>query len=159
MTVSDIIEQFLLETLGDDASVNFNRNELAAYFSVAPSQINYVLSTRFTPERGFVIESRRGGGGSIKLVKLTENADDALVKYIEETLNAGVEYGKACQIIDRLKDDGVYTDSEARLIKAAISDKALVAPTIAKSKLRGSVLKSILIETLKISGEGDGETE
>ena len=53
--------------------------------------------------------------------------------------------------------DGVYTDSEARLIKAAISDKALVAPTIAKSKLRGAVLKSILIETLKISGENDEE--
>ena len=157
MTVSDIIEQFLLDTLGDDMSVNFNRNELAAYFSVAPSQINYVLSTRFTPERGYLIESRRGGGGSIKILKVTENADEALVRYIEETLDAGVEYGKACQIVDRLHADGVYSENEARLIKAAISDKALVAPTIAKAKLRGSVLKSILIETLKLSSESDEE--
>ncbi|MCH5351712.1 MAG: CtsR family transcriptional regulator [Clostridiales bacterium] len=157
MTVSDLIEQFLLETLGDDSTVNFNRNELAAYFAVAPSQINYVLSTRFTPERGFIIESRRGGGGSIKIIRLTESADDALVRYIDEILADGVEYVKACQIIDRLKGDGVYTDSEARLIKSALSDKALIAPTIAKNKLRGSILKSILIETLRISGENDDE--
>ncbi|MCH5157598.1 MAG: CtsR family transcriptional regulator [Clostridiales bacterium] len=157
MNISDLIEQFLLETLGEDMTVNFNRNELAAYFAVAPSQINYVLSTRFTPERGFIIESRRGGGGSIKIIRLAESADDALVRYIEETLSDGVEYIKACQIIDRLKGDGVYTDSEARLIKAALSDKALIAPTVAKNKLRGSILKSILVETLRISGESDDE--
>ncbi len=150
MTVSDIIEQFLLETLGDELSVNFNRNELAAYFSVAPSQINYVLSTRFTPERGYIIESRRGGGGSVKLIRVNGNADEVLVRYIEETLSEGIEYGKACQIIDRLAEDGVYTANEAELIKAAVSDKALVAPTVTKSKLRGAILKNVLLETLKI---------
>ncbi len=149
MNVSDIIEQFLIETLGDELSVNFNRNELAAYFSVAPSQINYVLSTRFTPERGFLIESRRGGGGSVKLIKVSDDADDVIIRYIEDTLAEGIEYGKACQIIDRLTDDGVYTPSEGGLIKAAISDKALVAPTVIKSRLRGSILKSVLLETLK----------
>ncbi len=150
MTVSDIIEQFLLETLGDELSVNFNRNELAAYFSVAPSQINYVLSTRFTPERGFLIESRRGGGGSVKLIKVSTDAEDVLVKYIDETLKDGIDYGRACNIIDRLCSDGIFTDTESRLVKAAISDKALIAPTVIKNKLRGSVLKNILIETLKI---------
>lgn len=155
MTVSDIIEQFLLETLGDELSVNFNRNELAAYFSVAPSQINYVLSTRFTPERGFVIESRRGGGGSVKLIRVVSDIDDVLVKYIDETLNDGIDYGRACRILDRLQSDGIYTDTECRLIKAAISDKALLAPTVAKNKLRGAVLKNILIETLKIKSDDE----
>ncbi len=149
MTVSDIIEQFLLDTLGDEPTVNFNRNELATYFSVAPSQINYVLSTRFTPERGFIIESRRGGGGSVTLMRVNEDADDVLVKYIDETLSQGIEYGKACHIIERLVQDGVYNESEAKLIKAAISDKALLAPTVAKQKLRGSILKNIFMETLK----------
>lgn len=153
MTVSDIIERFLIDTLGDELSVNFNRNELATYFSVAPSQINYVLSTRFTPERGYIIESRRGGGGSVKLIRVSEDADDVLVKYIEETLSAGIEYCKACQIIDRLSDDGVYTANEAALIKAAIADKALVAPTVAKPRLRGAVLKNILLETLKMQSD------
>ncbi len=149
MTVSDIIERFLLETLGDELSVNFNRNELAAYFSVAPSQINYVLSTRFTPERGYITESRRGGGGSITLIRVSENVDDVLLRYIDETLSDGIEYGKACQILERLTIDGVYTKSEAQLIKAAISDKALIAPTVAKSRLRGAILKNVLLETLK----------
>lgn len=155
MTVSDIIERFLLETLGDELSVNFNRNELATYFSVAPSQINYVLSTRFTPERGYIIESRRGGGGSVKLIRVSEDADDVIVKYIEETLSEGIEYGKACQILDRLTTDGIYTANEAALIKAALADKALVAPTVAKARLRGSILKNILLETLK-SQNDDG---
>ena len=148
MTVSDIIERFLLDTLGDELSVNFNRNELAAYFSVAPSQINYVLSTRFTPERGYITESRRGGGGSITLIRVSENVD-VLLRYIDETLSDGIEYGKACQILERLTVDGVYTKSEAQLIKAAISDKALIAPTVAKSRLRGAILKNVLLETLK----------
>ena len=157
MTVSDIIERFLLETLGDELSVNFNRNELAAYFSVAPSQINYVLATRFTPERGYITESRRGGGGSVTLIRVSENADDVLLRYIDETLSDGIEYGKACQIIERLVTDEVFTQSEGQLIKAAISDKALVAPTMVKSRLRGSILKSVLLETLKTHNDGDEE--
>lgn len=155
MTVSDVIERFLLDTMGNELTVNFNRNELAQYFSVAPSQINYVLATRFTVERGFITESRRGGGGYITLMRVTESADDALLRYIDETLANGVEYVKACQIVDRLQSDGVYTETEARLIKSAISDKALVAPTMAKSRLRGAILKNILLETLKIKSDDD----
>lgn len=150
MTVSDLIERFLLDTLGGELSVNFNRNELATYFSVAPSQINYVLSTRFTPERGFIIESRRGGGGSVTLIRVNEDADDVLMNYIDKTLSEGIEYGKACQIIERLTEDGIFTKNESQLIKAAISDKALLAPTVAKAKLRGAILKNVLLETLKI---------
>lgn len=149
MTLSDIIEKFLLDTLGDELSVNFNRNELATYFAVAPSQINYVLATRFTPERGYITESRRGGGGSVTLIRVSQNAEDVLVNYIDETLSDGIEYGKACQILERLTADEIFTEDEARLIKAAISDKALIAPTVAKNKLRGSILKNVLLETLK----------
>lgn len=149
MTVSDIIEKFLLETLGGELSVNFNRNELAAYFSVAPSQINYVLSTRFTPERGFIIESRRGGGGSVTLIRMSGDVDDVLMNYIDKTLSDGIEYVKACQIVERLVADEVLTKNEGALIKAAVSDKALLAPTVAKPKLRGSILKSVLMEIMK----------
>ncbi len=157
MNVSDIIERFLLDTLGDEITVNFNRNELAQYFSVAPSQINYVLSTRFTPERGYIIESRRGGGGFITFMRVSENAEDVLMRYIDETLSHGIEYGKACQIIERLVRDGIYSETEGALVKAAISDKALLAPTIAKGKLRGSILKNILLETAKMHNSDCGD--
>ncbi|MBD5131674.1 MAG: CtsR family transcriptional regulator [Clostridiales bacterium] len=156
MTLSDIIERFLLETLGDELSVNFNRNELATYFSVAPSQINYVLATRFTPERGYITESKRGGGGSITLIRINESADDTLMRYIDQTLSEGIDYVRACQILDRLTADGVFTTTEATLIKAAITDKALLAPTVTKNKLRGSILKNVLLETLKMHDD-DGQ--
>lgn len=155
MTVSDIIEKFLLDAMGDELSVNFNRNELATYFAVAPSQINYVLATRFTPERGYMTESRRGGGGYITLIRVNQNVDDVLAGYIDQTLSDGIDYGKACQILERLTDNGIFTTSEAQLIRAAISDKALLAPTVAKNKLRGSILKCVLLETLKTHEDGE----
>ncbi|MDE6028987.1 MAG: CtsR family transcriptional regulator [Clostridiales bacterium] len=155
VNVSDIIEKFLLDTLGDELSVNFNRNELATYFAVAPSQINYVLATRFTPERGYMTESRRGGGGYITLIRVNQNVDDVLANYIDQTLSDGIDYGKACQILERLTTDGIFTENEAQLIKAAISDKALLAPTVAKNKLRGSILKCVLMETLKTHDDGE----
>ena len=155
MNVSDRIEKFLLDTLGDELSINFNRNELAAYFAVAPSQINYVLATRFTPERGYMTESRRGGGGYITLIRVNQNIDDVLANYIDQTLSEGIDYGKACQILERLTVDGIFTQNEAQLIKAAISDKALLAPTVAKNKLRGSILKCVLLSTLKSHDDGE----
>ena len=91
---------------------------------------------------------------------MSEGADDVIVKYIEETLSEGIEYGKACQILDRLTDDRIYTANEAALIKAAIADKALLAPTVAKARLRGSILKNILLETLKSQSDGsDGNND
>lgn len=153
MSASDIIEKFLLDTLGDELSVNFNRNELASYFSVAPSQINYVLATRFTPERGYIIESRRGGGGSITLIRVSESADDVLMSYIDKTLADGIDFTRACQIIERLTEEKIFTKSEAQLITSAITDKALLAPTVAKNKLRGSILKSVLLETIKMQND------
>ena len=67
--VSDIIEEFILSTMGNSDDINLSRNELAGFFNCAPSQINYVLTTRFNLNRGYVIQSQRGGGGFIKIVK------------------------------------------------------------------------------------------
>ena len=68
--ISDIIEAFILEQLEDMEDITLSRNELANFFNCAPSQINYVLSTRFTMPKGFMVESRRGGGGFIKISKM-----------------------------------------------------------------------------------------
>ena len=87
--ISDIIEAFLLDTLGDDDTLSISRNELANYFSCAPSQINYVLSTRFTPERGYTVESRRGGGGSITVVRISQPPHEMLEELIGQTIADG----------------------------------------------------------------------
>lgn len=151
--LSDIIESFLIETLGDQASLCLNRNELANYFSVAPSQINYVLSTRFTPERGFIIESKRGGGGSITVTRIAYDIDSEMNEYLS-AFDAGVSYRKAAQIIDRLREGDVITKNEGELIKSAISDKALIAPTVIKDKLRGSIMKSVILQIMKQATDG-----
>ena len=84
--ISDIIEQFILKTMGDDESVDISRNELATFFSCAPSQINYVLETRFTVDKGFVKESRRGGGGYIKISKINLDNDEYVSNLILESV-------------------------------------------------------------------------
>lgn len=150
--ISDLIEAFLLDTLGDDDSLSISRNKLANYFSCAPSQINYVLSTRFTPERGYVIESRRGGGGSITVVRLNQPPHEMLEELIGQTIADGLSYHRACQILDRMTAEGLLQGRETQILKTALSDKALVAPAVAKDGLRAGILKSVLLCLLK-SGE------
>lgn len=147
--ISDVIEAFLLDTLGDDDSLSISRNELANYFSCAPSQINYVLSTRFTPERGYIIESRRGGGGSITVVRLSQPPHEMLEELIGQTIAEGLGYNRACQILDRLEDEKLITDRESQILKVSLSDKALIAPSIAKDGLRAGIMKSVILYLLK----------
>ena len=148
--ISDIIESFLLETLGEDDTLNISRNELASYFSVAPSQINYVLSTRFTPARGYSIQSRRGGGGFITVVRLNEPKNELVTQIMEHPIAQGYNYPTACHILDRLARDGIFTQGEAEILKTALSDKALIVPTVMqKDALRASILKSAISEALK----------
>lgn len=152
--ISDLIERFLLDTLGDDESLNISRNELANYFSCAPSQINYVLSTRFTPERGYAIESRRGGGGHITVVRLTKSGDEIIDEILGQTIFDGISYNRATQILERLKNSGLIDERECRLIACCLNDKALVAPSVAKDGLRAGILKSVICGLLK---ETDGD--
>lgn len=152
--ISDIIEAFLLNTLGDDDTLSISRNELANYFSCAPSQINYVLSTRFTPERGYSIESRRGGGGFITVVRLNQPPHEMLEELIGQTIADGLSYQRACQILDRMVSEDLITDRESGILKTAVSDRALVAPTVAKEGLRAGIMKSILLHLLKMNDDG-----
>ena len=147
--ISDIIERFLLDTLGDNETLNISRNELANYFSCAPSQINYVLSTRFTPDRGYVIESRRGGGGYITVVKVSKSGNETIEEILNSPISDGISYNRAAQILERLTDSGIITAREARLIESGITDRALIAPTVAKDGLRAGILKSVICQLLK----------
>ena len=147
--ISDIIESFLLDTLGNGDSLSISRSELANYFSCAPSQINYVLSTRFTPERGYIIESRRGGGGSITVVRINQPPHEMLEELIGQTIADGIDYHRACQILDRMEHEKLLENRMSQLLKVVLSDKALVAPSVAKDGLRAGILKSVLLYLLK----------
>ena len=133
--LSDTIEQFIKELMSEDAHIELRRNELAQHFGCAPSQINYVLATRFSVDHGYLIESRRGGGGYVRIVRMHPRQEgnllDALLKRVgnsidEETTNA---------IIENLVDAKLATPNEAALMRAATGRNALSLPVSGKDVL------------------------
>ena len=147
--ISDIIEQFILDQIDEFGEINLSRNELANFFKCAPSQINYVLSTRFTSPRGFITESRRGGGGYIKLIRLNLNKDDYLENLITSTIQDEISYNEAEQLAEGLIERGVISEREYDIVMSAISNKALSNPIKMENKLRANILKNILVNIIK----------
>jgi transcriptional regulator CtsR len=148
MSISDIIEQFILDTIGNEEYISISRNQLAEYFNCVPSQINYVLSTRFSLDRGFITVSKRGGGGYI----IVQRVPQSKIKYIKALLKSGIEdltESRAQQILKKLEDDEVITKRESEIIAAALSDKALLVPDGIKADVRSNILKNILLVLIK----------
>ncbi len=143
--ISDMIEAFLIDTLGDDEYLDISRNDLANYFNVAPSQINYVLTTRFNYERGFLTESKRGGGGHITIMR-TDSKNSTWLTGILDRLNQDVDYRTACYIVDEAVSRKVFSDSQAEIIKSAISPAALSNPFKLENHLRSQILQRILLK-------------
>lgn len=146
--ISDRIEQFILTNIGDDMMMELSRNELASYFAVAPSQINYVLSTRFTIERGYLVEGRRGGGGYIRLIRVVERD---IVKEVYSLIGDEITERQAMHLLLRLVDAKKLTEREYYILSSAISNKSLSSPIIKKDEIRASIMKGVL-ERLMVSG-------
>lgn len=143
MGISDKIEAFIMELMKDDADyAEFGRNELADIFGCVPSQINYVISTRFSPEKGYSVESRRGGGGYIKIRKVSLGDVGDIISLI----------GKSCDMptaksaIAYLYKSGRLSEQSAHLLLAAISDNAIALPNPQRDILRANILKNALCE-------------
>ena len=151
--ISDIIEQFILKSLGDDGVVEISRNDLVSFFSCVPSQINYVLETRFTMDRGFIKESRRGGGGYIRISKVPINEDTYVNSLIMESIGDELTEKRANQILDKLQDEKILSAKERMIVSAGLSDVALQMPYSFKDKLRANIFKNILMYLLKDKGE------
>ncbi|VYU14061.1 CtsR family transcriptional regulator [Clostridium tertium] len=147
--ISDTIENFIKEMLNEERErqVLIQRNELADKFSCAPSQINYVLTTRFTYEKGYIIESKRGGGGCIVIRKITYDDKDERLSLILSSIGESVTYGNALSILDHLKDTKTITNSEYEIIKITLNDRTLTSVED-KNKLRSDMLKGILTVVL-----------
>ncbi len=146
MKISDSIENFIRDMFADDNSVELKRNELAQIFNCVPSQINYVISTRFTTERGYVVESRRGGGGHIRITRLNLGRNEQImhiIKNIGDTVDVMTVEG----IVNSLYINGVVSSDDAKLILAACSNNSLsvVPDGQLKNKIRASIFKNLLL--------------
>ena len=147
--ISEAIEQFIVATLGENDSVDISRNSLAEYFCCAPSQINYVLDTRFTVDRGYVKESKRGGSGFIKISKIqTSDSNSFLNSLVTDSIGDELSFKRMSQILDKLMSDEIVTENEKELIEAALSEESLSMPFTIKDKVRAKAFKIVLMKLM-----------
>ena len=152
--LSDSIEQFIKELMSEDAHIELRRNELAQHFGCAPSQINYVLATRFSVDHGYIIESRRGGGGYVRIVRMQTRGEENLLESLLKRVGNSVDEETAGAIISNLYERKLVTKNEALLMKSAVSRNALALPVSAKDVLRAAVFRNMLIQVFRNNEEG-----
>jgi len=151
-SLSNIIEQYLNKLIQQSGEkiVEIQRNELAERFDCAPSQINYVLSTRFNIEKGYVVESRRGGGGFVRIVKVPLNAGELdMVSEVVNLVGDHISERGASSILSRLLEEEIITLREAAIVNACIARNVLRIGLPARDQLRANILKSILMVIFK----------
>ena len=144
MRVSDIIEEFIKELFDDDEEIEIQRNDLAQKFNCVPSQINYVIQTRFKPSQGYYVESRRGGGGHITIRKVSNTKSDYLL-HIIKNIGDELSNSEAEILISDFLTYNLITGTEAKLIRVATSDNVLDLPKNLRDPLRANILKNMLL--------------
>ena len=145
MGISDMIEEFIKDLFDEqNEAIEIQRNELAEQFKCVPSQINYVISTRFKPSQGYYVESKRGGGGHITIKKVKSDKEDYLLHIIKNIGNSLTANETDILISDFLSYN-IITAKEAKLLKVATSDNVLRAPKEIKDETRARIFKNMLL--------------
>lgn len=147
--ISNNIEEFLLQLLEEEeGSLEIQRSIIAKKFDCAPSQINYVLTTRFTPFKGFYVESRRGGGGFIRITKLTITEYGRKRENLFNEIGDSITLEKAHDIVEALYEMGKIDDDEKNLILVSISNRSLNKIREGKNEVRADILKNMIVYVL-----------
>ena len=147
MRISDEITAYILHMLetADSGEAELRRNELAEELGCVPSQINYVLTSRFTPEQGYVVESRRGGGGYIRIRRVKLGRGTTLLMHTVNSIGNALDPSTARVILENLAYQQAVSAEAARLIAAAVSDQSLHGvPAGQRDRLRASLFKQML---------------
>lgn len=148
--VSDIIEQYLKNILQQSPNgvVELQRSELADRFQCVPSQINYVIGTRFTLEKGYVVESKRGGGGYIRIQRVELPSKEAIHIHLFRSIGPEIDQSSAEGIIYQLEERELISAREANLLRAAVSRNVLDLKLPLRDEVRSRLLKSMLAALL-----------
>jgi transcriptional regulator CtsR len=143
--MSDIIEEFIKDLFDDEnKAIEIQRNELAEHFNCVPSQINYVISTRFKPSQGYYVESRRGGGGHITIKKVNNTKDDYIM-HIINNIGQNLSSNEVDILISDFLSYNIIDKKEAKLLKVATSDNVLGLPKNIKDEVRARIFKNMLL--------------
>ena len=150
MGMSDLIAAFIGETLEEsDGFAELQRAELANRFGCVPSQINYVISTRFSPERGYIVESRRGGGGYIRIRRVQLDPKQ-LIMHTVNSIGEELDLQTAQAFLQNLLDTEAISPVALHTMAAALGERALgPAPRMMRGALRASILKQMLVSTMQ----------
>ena len=149
MRMSDLVAQTILEMLdSQNGNAEIQRNELATTLGCVPSQINYVITSRFTPEQGYVVESRRGGGGYIRITRIKTD-DKTMVMHVVNSIGDSLDKMTAEVMLKKLYREQILDRKTANVMAVALSDRALRnAPQSIRDNLRADIFKNMLISTL-----------
>ncbi len=151
--ISDNIEKFLKNLLDKQNGIlQLQRKELANSFNCSPSQINYVLETRFSPEMGYLIESRKGGGGYIKIVKISIQ-NDSSSRILDSQLSSGISLHQSIRLLQALYEDGIISFREFKLLSSIMEDRTLHSKDFNKNEIRSNILKNVILSLRSLSDE------
>jgi transcriptional regulator CtsR len=156
--ISDIIEHHLKEMLHQSSEyvVEIQRNDLADHFQCVPSQINYVIATRFTPQKGYVVESKRGGGGYVRIQRVQLPETSSIQDHIFLTIGETIDQANAEGLIYQLELANFITTREARIMDAVIARETLPLPLPVRDELRAKLMRAMLIAALANPRRGGG---
>ena len=145
MSLARRIEEYLKKLLAEQQVIEIQRNELAEVFECVPSQINYVLSTRFTPLQGYFVESRRGEGGYIRIAKIAWNLwPHYSLKEIYQEIESGLSQREAEGILKRFFEEGLITEREYKLLVMIIERETLFLGLPERDLLRAKIMQAVL---------------
>ncbi|MFB5284538.1 CtsR family transcriptional regulator [Peribacillus sp. Hz7] len=144
--ISDIIEIYLKKILemSQKEILEIKRSEIADKFQCVPSQINYVINTRFTIERGFLVESKRGGGGYIRIMKIKSQEHAHLIDQLISIIGSRVSQSTAEGIIDRLINEDIINHREAKIMMSVIDRSVIYIDLPDRDELRARILTAML---------------
>lgn len=143
--MSDIIEAYLKKVLGSDEQVEIRRSEMADRFNCVPSQINYVINTRFTVQQGYLVESKRGGGGYIRIIKVKLLDETDMLDMMLDVIGNEISQRNAYSIVETLYQDNIIVKREASMMLSAMEKSVLSLGNCKKeNELRARMLTAFL---------------
>ncbi len=149
MGISDIIEKFLQEMMqNSDGELEIQRKTIADRFGCVPSQINYVIRTRFTNERGYLVESKRGGGGYLRIRRVSPPQNANYMMHIINSIGDSISYQTAAVFIKNMVDGEYLTMREGRIMLSGLADNKLPLPLPVRDGVRAALLKNMLLSIL-----------
>ncbi|TVP89894.1 CtsR family transcriptional regulator [Alkalibacterium sp.] len=142
--MTDIIEAYLKKVLQQQEQVEIRRSEIAQLFDCVPSQINYVINTRFTIQRGYLVESKRGGGGYIRIIKVQVLDDLDMLNTMIEIIGKSISEKEAKSVVQKLYEEDIVSKREAKLMLVAMDKSLYTGDRLLDNRLRANLLKSML---------------